>query len=72
VYSPRSSANACATSFSAPRRSTFTLARFTEDLDLFIGPDRDKIERLKAALRAVFDDPTIEEISRSSECRSTN
>jgi len=39
------------------------LARATEDLDFFIEPDRENIERLKAALRSVFEDPSIEEIS---------
>jgi hypothetical protein len=38
------------------------LARATEDLDLFIAPEALNIERLKAALRSVFDDPTIDEI----------
>ncbi|HZZ18726.1 MAG TPA: nucleotidyl transferase AbiEii/AbiGii toxin family protein, partial [Opitutaceae bacterium] len=38
------------------------LARATEDLDLFIAPDSGNIERLKAALRSVFVDPSIEEI----------
>lgn len=39
------------------------LARFTEDLDLFIEPDRHNIERLVAALKDVFDDPSLDEIS---------
>jgi hypothetical protein len=39
------------------------LARTTEDLDLFIEPERENIERLKRALQAVFADPSIEEIS---------
>ena len=39
------------------------LARATEDLDLFVAPDRDNVERLKDALRGVFHDPHIEEIS---------
>jgi hypothetical protein len=39
------------------------LARFTEDLDLFIAPEVENIERVKRALRSVFDDPSIEEIS---------
>ena len=39
------------------------LPRATEDLDIFIAPDRDNIERVKAALRAVFADPCIEEIT---------
>jgi hypothetical protein len=39
------------------------LPRATEDLDLFIAPDRENIERLKVALRSVFHDPHIDEIS---------
>jgi hypothetical protein len=39
------------------------LARFTEDVDLFVAPDAENIERLKRALRSVFDDPTIDEIT---------
>ena len=39
------------------------LARATEDLDFFIEPDRENIERLKTALRSVFADPSIDEIS---------
>jgi hypothetical protein len=39
------------------------LARFTEDLDLFIAPEVENIERLKRALRSVFDDPAIDEIT---------
>lgn len=39
------------------------LARFTEDLDLFVAPEADNIERLKRALRAVFPDPAIDEIT---------
>lgn len=39
------------------------LARFTEDLDLFIAPTADNIDRLKRALRSVFADPEIEQIT---------
>lgn len=38
------------------------LARATQDLDIFIAPDADNVERLKAALRTVFSDPEIENI----------
>ena len=38
------------------------LARATEDLDLFIAPDRENIDRLKSALRSVYPDPHIDEI----------
>ena len=34
----------------------------TEDLDLFVEPERANIERLKQALRDAFDDPEIEQI----------
>ncbi len=39
------------------------LARFTQDLDIFVQPDAGNIERLKAALQSVFHDPEIEQIS---------
>lgn len=38
------------------------LARATADLDLFLRPDADNVERLKAALRDVYADTAIEEI----------
>lgn len=38
------------------------LARATRDLDLFIAPDRDNVERLKTALRFLFDDPNIDQV----------
>jgi len=39
------------------------LARATLDLDIFIAPDEANIERLKAALKTVFDDPHLDEIT---------
>jgi hypothetical protein len=39
------------------------LVRTTEDLDIFVAPERDNLERMKAALRSVFADPDIDEIS---------
>jgi hypothetical protein len=39
------------------------LARFTEDIDIFIPPDADNIERLKTALRDVIEDPEIDQIT---------
>jgi hypothetical protein len=39
------------------------LPRFTEDLDVFIEPTRENVEAVKRALRRVYDDPNIEEIS---------
>lgn len=44
------------------------LARTTADLDLFLRPDQGNVERLKAAFRTVFDDPSIEEIAASDLC----
>lgn len=40
--------------------------RYTRDLDLFVEPDEKNIERLKRALRVVWNDPEIETI-RSQE-----
>ncbi len=39
------------------------LGRTTQDVDLFLSPDPENIERLKKALGAVFPDPCIAEIS---------
>lgn len=39
------------------------IARFTEDIDIFLAPDRDNVERLKKALHSLFDDPEIDQIS---------
>lgn len=39
------------------------IARFTEDVDLFIAPERENIEAMKRALHSVFADPEIEQIS---------
>jgi Nucleotidyl transferase AbiEii toxin, Type IV TA system len=39
------------------------IARFTEDVDLFIAPERENIDRLKAALHSVFGDPDIDQIT---------
>jgi len=49
--------------FGAVAINLLGLSRATEDLDLFIAPERENVERLKAALRSVFADPCIEEIS---------
>ena len=49
--------------FGAVALNLLGLARATEDLDLFVAPEPEFIERLKAALRSVFADPSIEEIS---------
>ena len=37
--------------------------RATRDVDIFIAVDETNIELLKTALRALFDDPSIEEIT---------
>ncbi len=39
------------------------LARSTEALDIFLEPSTDNVERLKRALRSVFADRSIEEMS---------
>lgn len=49
--------------FGAVALNLLGLARATEDLDLFVEPEPANIDRLKAALRSVFEDPSIEEIS---------
>lgn len=38
------------------------LPRATRDMDFFVDPEPENIERLKQALRALFDDPHIDEI----------
>jgi nucleotidyltransferase AbiEii toxin of type IV toxin-antitoxin system len=39
------------------------IVRATEDIDLFIRPGEDNVERLKRALRSLWDDPEIAQIS---------
>jgi hypothetical protein len=39
------------------------LVRATRDIDFFVSPDPENIERLRKALKFVFDDPRIDEIS---------
>ena len=38
------------------------ILRATEDLDIFVRPDPENIDRLRRALRSVYDDPSIDEI----------
>jgi hypothetical protein len=38
------------------------LIRATRDMDVFVAPDPANVERLKAALRELFSDPSIDEI----------
>jgi hypothetical protein len=49
--------------FGAVALALHGLPRATEDLDIFIAPDRDNVERLKVALRSVFDDPCVDDIA---------
>lgn len=44
------------------------LIRATEALDLFVRPDPENIERLRRALRAVWADPDIEQITAQDLC----
>jgi len=44
------------------------LVRATEDLDLFVRPEAKNIERLREALRSVWDDPAIDEITAEDLC----
>ncbi len=44
------------------------LVRATEDLDLFIAAEVDNIARLREALREVYDDPCIEDITAADLC----
>ncbi|MFA5509206.1 MAG: nucleotidyl transferase AbiEii/AbiGii toxin family protein [Vulcanimicrobiota bacterium] len=44
------------------------LVRATEGIDLFVEPSPENIERLRSALRSVWDDPCIEEISSDDLC----
>lgn len=44
------------------------LARATADLDLFIRPNAENIDRLKAALHSIFEDPNIEDIVAEDLC----
>lgn len=38
------------------------ILRFTDDIDLFVSPTPDNVERLRRALRRLWADPTIDEI----------
>lgn len=44
------------------------LVRATEDLDVFIRPDPQNIERLRRALRSVWQDPDIDQITAEDLC----
>lgn len=49
--------------FGAIALMTHGIVRNTEDADFFIAPTEDNVARLKKALRLVWDDPSIEEIT---------
>lgn len=49
--------------FGAVALNLHGLARATQDLDIFVSPTEENISRLRSALRSVFDDPHIEEIT---------
>lgn len=49
--------------FGAVAMGLHGLARFTEDLDIFVAPEAANIDRLRAALRSVVNDPEIEQIT---------
>jgi hypothetical protein len=49
--------------FGAAAINLLGLPRATEDLDVFIAPSAENVERLKKALRATFDDPNIDAIT---------
>lgn len=50
--------------FGAVAINLLGLPRATEDLDIFVAPEAENIERLKTALRSVFpDDSSIDEIT---------
>jgi hypothetical protein len=48
--------------FGAAALNLHGLARFTEDLDVFLDPTEDNVERVRRALASVFDDPSIDDI----------
>lgn len=39
------------------------IPRYTEDLDLFVRLTHDNMERLRKALKSVYNDPSVEELS---------
>jgi hypothetical protein len=49
--------------FGAVALNLHGVVRATSDADFFIRPDRENVERLKRALKAVWNDPHIEEIT---------
>lgn len=49
--------------FGAVALNLHGIPRATEDLDIFIAPDRENVAALKRALTSVFHDPEIEQIT---------
>ena len=49
--------------FGAVALNLHGLPRATEDLDIFIAPERENVAALKRALQSVFHDPEIEQIT---------
>ena len=49
--------------FGAAALNLHGLARFTEDLDIFIAPTEENVALLRRALHDVFEDPHIDEIT---------
>ena len=49
--------------FGAMAMGIHAVPRATEDADFFVAPTVENIERLKRALRRIWDDPSIDEIS---------
>ncbi len=49
--------------FGAVAMNAHGLVRVTEDLDLFVSPEESNIVRLRQALKDVFDDPNIDQIT---------
>jgi hypothetical protein len=49
--------------FGAIALNVHGLARFTEDLDVFVEPEQENVARLRAALTSVFADPEIQQIT---------
>ena len=44
------------------------IVRATEDIDVFIAPNAENVARLRTALHAVYNDPSIDEITAEDLC----
>lgn len=44
------------------------ISRATQDIDVFVRPDPSNIARLRRALKAVYDDPSIDQITAEDLC----